>query len=168
MSIFQYLARSSASALLLLLPLGAVAEPPSEKATITLEVTDRAALASALAELEAKGVIRESKVDYKAPERVAINRVTTESLVAERVLNKSDAVRLEVELTSIRYDQEGKGVFTTATGTVWRETVASPARSRLDPRKTYKGVITTGLIGGFRLNLEGVVRELKVEPIRAP
>ncbi|MGA0800625.1 MAG: hypothetical protein ACO3P5_09310, partial [Steroidobacteraceae bacterium] len=120
MSIFQYLARSSASALLLLLPLGAVAEPPSEKATITLEVTDRAALASALAELEAKGVIRESKVDYKAPERVATNRVTTESLVAERVLNKSDAVRLEVELTSIRYDQEGKGVFTTATGTVWR------------------------------------------------
>jgi hypothetical protein len=46
--------------------------------------------------------------------------------------------------------------------------VASPARSRLDPRKTYKGIITTGMIGGFRLNLQGVVRELKVEPIRAP
>lgn len=168
MSIFQYLARYSASALLLLLPLGAAAEPPSEKATITLEVTDRAALASALAELEAKGIIRGSKLEYRAPERVASDRATTESVIAERVLKKSDAVRLEVELTSIRYDQQGKGVFTTATGTVWRETVASPARSRLDPRKTYKGVITTGLIGGFRLNLEGVVRELKVEPIRAP
>jgi hypothetical protein len=168
MSIFQYLARCGVSALLLLLPLGAVAEPPSERATITLEVTDRAALALALAELEAKGVVRESKVNYKAPERVATDRVTTESIVAERVLKKSDAVRLDVELISIRYDQEGKGVFTTATGTVWRETVASPARSRLDPRKTYKGIITTGMIGGFRLNLEGVVRELKVEPIRTP
>jgi len=70
MSIFQYLARCGVSALLLLLPLGAVAEPPSERATITLEVTDRAALALALAELEAKGVVRESKVNYKAPERV--------------------------------------------------------------------------------------------------
>ena len=45
--------------------------------------------------------------------------------------------------------------------------ITSPARSRLDPRRTYKGVITSGLMGGFRLNVEGVVRELKVEPIRA-
>ena len=59
MSIFQYLARCGVSAVFLLLPLGALAEPPSERATITLEVTDRAALALALAELEAKGVIRE-------------------------------------------------------------------------------------------------------------
>ncbi len=89
MSIFQYLSRCGVSALLALLPLGAVAEPPSEKATITLEVTDRAALASALAELEAKGVVRESKVDYKASERIATDRVTTESIVADRVLGNT-------------------------------------------------------------------------------
>lgn len=79
---------------------------------------------------------------------------------------KPDAVRIEVELTAVRYDADGKGVFTTSTGTVWRETVTSPVRSRLDSRRTYKGVITSGLMGGFRLNVEGVVRELKVEPIR--
>jgi hypothetical protein len=84
------------------------------------------------------------------------------------VLKKPDPIRIAVELTAVRYDADGKGVFTTANGTVWRETVAAPTRSRLDARRTYKGVITSGLMGGFRLNVEGVVRELKVEPIRIP
>lgn len=138
-----------------------------EKATITLEVVDRAALEAALAELQSQGVIRSSKIDY-ALTQTSRAPAATDRVVAERILKKPDAIRIEIELSAIRYDADGKGVFTTSTGTVWRETVASPVRSRLDPRRTYKGVITNGLMGGFRLNVEGVVRELKVEPIRTP
>jgi len=146
-------------------PVWAQAEP--EKATITLEVADRAALEAAMTELQNQGVIRSSKIEY-APARQSVPPATTDRIVAERALKKPDAVRIEVELAAVRYDADGKGVFTTSTGTVWRETVTSPVRSRLDSRRTYKGVITSGLMGGFRLNVEGVVRELKVEPIRTP
>lgn len=146
-------------------PTWAQTEP--EKATITLEVADRTALETALAELKTRGVIVSSKIEY-APTRTSILPATTDRVVAERALKKPDPVRIEVELTAVRYDADGRGVFTTSSGTVWRETVTSPTRSRLDPRRTYKGIITSGLMGGFRLNVEGVVRELKVEPIRAP
>ena len=146
-------------------PAWSQAEP--EKATITLEVADRAALEAALTALQNQGVIRSSKIEY-APARQSVPPATTDRIVAERALKKPDAVRIEVELAAVRYDADGKGVFTTSTGTVWRETVTSPVRSRLDSRRTYKGVITSGLMGGFRLNVEGVVRELKVEPIRTP
>ncbi len=152
--------------LMALSPCLAWPQAASEKATITLEVTDRSALEAALAELQSQGVIRSSKIDY-APTQTSSAPAATDRVVAERILKKPDAVRIEVEFTSVRYDADGKGVFTSSTGTVWRETVTSPVRSRLDPRRTYKGVITSGLMGGFRLNVEGVVRELKVEPIRA-
>ena len=146
-------------------PVWSQAEP--EQATITLEVVDRAALEAALVELKERGVLRSSKIEYAAtPRRIA--PTPTDRVVAERVLKKPDPIRIAVELTAVRYDADGKGVFTTANGTVWRETVAAPTRSRLDARRTYKGVITSGLMGGFRLNVEGVVRELKVEPIRIP
>ena len=154
-------------ALVALAPYPTWAQSESEKATITLEVADRAALEAALAELKIRGVIANSKIEY-APTRTSVSPAATDRAVAERVLKKPDVIRIEVELTSVRYDVDGKGIFTTSTGTVWRETVTSPVRSRLDPRRTYKGVITSGLMGGFRLNVEGVVRELKVEPIRAP
>lgn len=152
---------------LALSPCWAWAQSAPEKATITLEVADRTALEAALSELQSQGVIRASKIDY-TPAQTSGAPATTDRIVAERILKKPDAVRIEVELSAIRYDADGKGVFTTSTGTVWRETVASPVRSRLDSRRAYKGVITSGLMGGFRLNIEGVVRELKVEPIRAP
>lgn len=140
-----------------LLPTFAIAQSSPQRATITLEVANKEELEAALAELQRRGVVLAPKIEYQ-----------TDRLVAERSLKKPDAVRIEVELTTARYDSEGRGIFTTSSGTVWRETVASPVRSRLDPRRTYKGVITSGLIGGFRLNIEGVTRELKVEPIRTP
>ena len=154
-------------ALFALSPDAARSQTEPEKATITLEVADRTALEAALAELKTRGVIVSSKMEY-APTRLNILPAATDRVVAERALKKPDPVRIEVELTAVRYDADGRGVFTTSTGTVWRETVTSSTRSRLDPRRTYKGIITSGLMGGFRLNVEGVVRELKVEPIRAP
>lgn len=70
-----------------------------------------------------------------------------------------------VQLVRIRYGRDGFGFFTTADGQVWRETVASPSRHHLDPERTYNAVIDRGFMGGFRMNVDGVRWEFKVEPL---
>jgi len=72
---------------------------------------------------------------------------------------------LEVEVVSAVYDATGRGRFTTATGTVWREVVPAPADQRLKPTRRYRGTITLGVISGYRMQLEGVPRILKVAPV---
>lgn len=70
-----------------------------------------------------------------------------------------------VQLVRIRYGRDGHGFFTTSEGQVWRETVAAPTRRRLDPERTYEAVIDRGFMGGFRMNIEGITWEYKVEPL---
>lgn len=70
-----------------------------------------------------------------------------------------------VQLVRIRYGRDGLGFFTTSEGQVWRETVAAPARRRLDPDRTYEAVIDRGFMGGFRMNIDGITWEYKVEPL---
>ena len=72
---------------------------------------------------------------------------------------------LEVEIVGAVYDSTGRGRFTTATGTVWREVVPAPADQRLKPTRRYRGTITLGVISGYRMQLEGVPRILKVAPV---
>lgn len=72
---------------------------------------------------------------------------------------------LAVEIVSAVYDATGRGRFTTATGTVWREVVPAPADQRLRPARSYRGTITLGVISGYRMQLEGVPRILKVAPV---
>ena len=74
---------------------------------------------------------------------------------------------LEVEVVAAVYDATGRGRFTTATGTVWREVVPAPADQRLRPGRRYRGTITLGIFSGYRMQLEGVPRILKVEPAEA-
>jgi hypothetical protein len=73
--------------------------------------------------------------------------------------------QVRVQLVRIRYGRDGFGFFTTAEGQVWRETVASPSRVHLDPERTYEAVIDRGFMGGFRMNVDGVRWEFKVEPL---
>ena len=76
---------------------------------------------------------------------------------------------LGVEIVGAVYDSTGRGRFTTATGTVWREVVPAPADQRLKPGRRYRGTITLGVISGYRMQLEGVPRILKVAPLaKAP
>lgn len=74
---------------------------------------------------------------------------------------------LAVEVVAAVYDATGRGRFTTATGTVWREVVPAPADQRLRPGRRYRGTITLGIFSGYRMQLEGVPRILKVEPSEA-
>lgn len=74
---------------------------------------------------------------------------------------------LAVEVVAAVYDATGRGRFTTATGTVWREVVPAPADQRLRPGRRYRGTITLGIFSGYRMQLEGVPRILKVAPADA-
>lgn len=78
-----------------------------------------------------------------------------------------EATRAEeanVEIVRIRYGRDGYGIFTTADGQVWRETVAAPARRHLNPERTYQAVIHRSILG-FRMNVDGIRWEYKVEPL---
>lgn len=136
------------------------AAPPAQgSATLVIEYADRAELESALRALQAQGVLKIVKAEY--PDAV------TDREVAQQALAKPDPLAVSIEIVAIRYDQNDRGVFTMQSGALWRETVTTPRTQRLDPRKRYRGVITRGVLGGFRLNVEGVVREFKIEPVRA-
>lgn len=74
---------------------------------------------------------------------------------------------LAVEVVAAVYDATGRGRFTTATGTVWREVVPAPDDQRLRPGRRYRGTITLGIFSGYRMQLEGVPRILKVAPADA-
>lgn len=87
--------------------------------------------------------------------------------IAREALEKPSAVSIPVKIVGVRYMSDGRGVFTTDSGTVWRETVVTPTNQRLRPQREYTGVISRGIFGGFRLNVEGIVREFKVEPIES-
>jgi hypothetical protein len=72
---------------------------------------------------------------------------------------------LPVDIIAAAYDSTGRGRFTTSTGTIWREIVPTPARQRLREGRRYTGSIALGIFGGYRLELDGVPRILKVEPV---
>ena len=77
-----------------------------------------------------------------------------------------EAEREEVRVTIVRarYSRDGLGIFTTDDGKVWRETVAAPERRHLESNRTYEGAIHRGIFG-YRLNLDGIRWEYKVEPL---
>ena len=75
---------------------------------------------------------------------------------------------LAVEIVAASYDATGRGRFTTAVGTVWREVVPTPREQRLVNGRRYAGTVSAGVFGGFRMQLTGVPRILKVEPVSAP
>jgi multidrug resistance efflux pump len=76
----------------------------------------------------------------------------------------SEPTQVRVQLARIRYGRDGYGFFTTADGQVWRETVAAPARRRLDPEESYEAEIRRTPLG-FRMLVDGIRWEYKVEPL---
>lgn len=80
---------------------------------------------------------------------------------AERVAEPEE---VRVQITRVRYGRDGFGFFTTADGQVWRETVTAPERRRLESGQTYEAVIHRGMLG-FRMNVDGIRWEYKVEPL---
>lgn len=76
---------------------------------------------------------------------------------------ENEAVR--VRIVRVTYGRDGLGRFVTEEGQTWRETVAAPERRWLENGRTYEGEISRGPIGGFRLNIDGIRFEYRVEPI---
>lgn len=73
--------------------------------------------------------------------------------------------RVRVQIVRIRYGRDGYGIFSTDNGQVWRETVPAPRRRHLDPAQSYEAVIHRNALGGFRMNVDGIRWEYKVEPL---
>lgn len=88
------------------------------------------------------------------------------SLPGFRARQEAESARqdVRVQLVRIRYGRDGYGIFTTAEGQVWRETVAAPARRHLNPNQSYEAVIHNTALG-FRMNVDGIRWEYKVEPL---
>lgn len=131
------------------------AEPARGRATLVVEYESREALDALLAALERNAEIN-----------VVSSTVSQEREVVRKALEKPVPVTLTISFIAVRYDADGRGVFRTDSGSLWRETVVTPKTQRLRPGQRYTGVITRSVLGGFRLNVEGVVREFKVEPIQ--
>ena len=70
---------------------------------------------------------------------------------------------LLVSIRSARYNSQGLGVFKLDNGQVWRETEAMPQHLRLKPDQAYAAELERGKVGGYRMQVEGVRRMLKVE-----
>ncbi len=72
----------------------------------------------------------------------------------------------QVRIISSRYDAHGMGTFLTEGGEVWRETMAAPARWRLDPDRQYDARIERGTLGGYRLHVDGIRYMLTVRRLK--
>ena len=74
--------------------------------------------------------------------------------------------KMNVQIASVRYNAEGRGIFTMADGQVWLETETTPAVQRLKPGSQYSARIETGRIGGYRMYVDGVRRMIKLERVK--
>jgi hypothetical protein len=74
--------------------------------------------------------------------------------------------QVEVRIASVSYSDEGRGLFATADGQLWRETERSPRSQRLWPGHEYSARIERGVLGGYRMYVDGVRRMIKVERLR--
>ncbi len=103
--------------------------------------------------------------DRPAP---AAGSKATAGLGAEQI-DRQTAARPEpvnVQIASLSYDAEGRGLFVMADGQVWRETETSPASQRLRTDKTYVGRIERGKVRGYRMFVDGIRRMIKVERVK--
>lgn len=74
--------------------------------------------------------------------------------------------QVTVRIVSATYDAAGLGVFRTADGQVWRETVASPERHHLRANREYDARIERGKVGGYRMYVDGIKWMHKVERLK--
>jgi len=141
------------------------AADPSASAMIGVEarVFVRYGLVPATAQTEVMAIAA-AKEKRRAAESSASATAVVEQRPASRSSADDASTALAVEIVAATYDSSGRGRFTTAAGTIWRETVPTPVQQRLKSGRVYRGAITPGIFGGYRMELVGIPRVLKVEP----
>jgi hypothetical protein len=68
-----------------------------------------------------------------------------------------------VEIVAVSYDARGFGTFRTADGQVWKETEAGKRKPRLTADRKYTVRIEHGMLGGYRMFVDGIKWMFKVE-----
>jgi hypothetical protein len=100
------------------------------------------------------------------------NEASSVVLGAEQVQQKQRASGevvdqpLSVRIVSTRYTSQGLGVFMFENDQIWRETEAMPQHLRLEPDQAYTATLERGKVGGYRMQVEGIRRMLKVERLK--
>ena len=93
-------------------------------------------------------------------------------LGSEQVIQKKRATGeiteqpLSVQIVAVQYNSAGQGIFRLDNGQVWRETEVTPRHLRLDAGNPHQATLERGTIGGYRMQVEGVRRMLKVERLK--
>jgi len=84
--------------------------------------------------------------------------------VQARERASADAPQLvAVQIVGVSYDARERGTFRTADGQVWRETELLERRPRLSTSKQYTARIERGVVGGYRMYVDGIRWMYKVE-----
>lgn len=84
--------------------------------------------------------------------------------VQARERASADAPQLvAVQIVGVSYDARERGTFKTADGQVWRETELLERRPRLSSSKQYTARIERGVVGGYRMYVDGIRWMYKVE-----
>ncbi len=108
----------------------------------------------------------------EATKTVEISNEAANVLGSEQIQQKQRASgevsdqALSVSIVAVRYNSAGLGVFKFEDGQIWRETEESPQHLRLKPDQHYPAVIERGKVGGYRLQVEGIKRMLKIERLK--
>lgn len=71
-----------------------------------------------------------------------------------------------VRIVASRYDSTELGLFKLANGQIWRETEETPYHLRLKPGQSYEAIIERGKLGGYRMQIDGIKRMLKIERLK--
>ncbi|HET6563821.1 MAG TPA: hypothetical protein VFG52_00295 [Xanthomonadales bacterium] len=112
----------------------------------------------------------QDRPDTQQPGSTAAEASTV--LGSEQVIQKKRASGeiteqpVAVQIVAIQYNSAGQGVFKLDNGQIWRETEVTPRHMRLDPGDPYQATLERGTIGGYRMQVEGVRRMLKVERLK--
>jgi hypothetical protein len=77
--------------------------------------------------------------------------------------DKPPKERITVQISEIVYTRTGRTLFFTEDGQIWRETDSQPVGRRLSTKKQYIAEITQSMFGGYRMDIDGVRRIIKVE-----
>lgn len=72
-----------------------------------------------------------------------------------------------VRITEVAYTEAGRAIFIMDDGQIWRESEIAGAHSqRIPANRQYSAEIRKSLFGGYRMNIDGVTRMVKVERLK--
>jgi hypothetical protein len=104
----------------------------------------------------------EDALRNKPPAKPAVE-IGMEQIEARERASADAPQHVSVRIVGISYDARERGTFRTADGQVWRETELLDRRPRLSPSKQYTARIERGVVGGYRLYVDGIRWMYKVE-----